>query len=163
MKGLRSIDLLVDGFIARTFAPVDASSYLMLLLKTQHFIQEYGIVYHQGAWYIRHNVSSVQGTSPGVPFQTAPLLDHSTEKTYGTVVPQQLWTSVDEVDVRRFIQDAVLQLPIFFLNRSGGIGFPLVDILRGYDRDVHNPNGFAPLGGRATTHIRISVSLSLSY
>jgi hypothetical protein len=152
----------VDGLVARTFSPEDANNYFNLLLSTpapQYFLQYYGIVHHQGAWFITHNVNSVQNESPGVPLQTAPLLDYSIRGTHGTVVPQTRWTPVDDVDIRRFVEDAVLNLPIFFVNRNGSLGFSLTDILRGCDRHLHNANGFAPLGGRATTQIRINVSL----
>ncbi|KAH9172482.1 hypothetical protein EDB89DRAFT_2242924 [Lactarius sanguifluus] len=152
-------DLLVDGFIAQTFKPEDANNFFKLLLRTPHsqyFLQYYGIVYHQGAWRITYNANLVQGASPGIPFQPMPLLDYSSRATQGTVLPQQRWTPADEVDVRRHVEGADLQLPIYFINRNGSIGFPLPDILRGCDRDLHNANGFAPLGGRTTTHIRIN-------
>jgi hypothetical protein len=157
-----SIDL-VDGFIARTFAFEGATNYLVLLLKTQRFFQHYRIVCHQGAWYITRNSNLVQGASPGVPHQPTPLLDYCTSATHGTVVPQRRWMPADDVDIRRYIESAVLQLPIFFVNRNGGLGFLLPDILRGYDHDLNNANSFAPLGGSITTHVRIHVSLSLGY
>ncbi|KAH9051057.1 hypothetical protein EDB87DRAFT_1104777 [Lactarius vividus] len=130
----------------------------MLLLKThsQHFLRYHGIVYHQGAWYIMHNANLVQGTSLGVPLQTTPLLDYNSRGTQGTILPQQRWAPADEVDFRRHVEDAVLQLPIYFVNINGSIGFLLPDILRGCDRDLRNANSFATLGGRSTTHIRIN-------
>jgi hypothetical protein len=161
MKGPTSTDVLVDGFVARTFASEDATNYFMLLFRAEHFIQHFGILYHQGAWYITHNVNLVQGTSPGVPLQTSPLLDFCTRATYGTVVPQRRWTPADEADFRRHVEGAALELPIYFVNRDGSIGFTLVDILRGCDRDLRNPNDFATLSGKTTTHVRINVSLSL--
>jgi hypothetical protein len=78
--------------------------------------------------------------------------------TDGTVVPQRRWTPADEVDVRRHVEGAALELPIFFVNRNGSIGFPLVNILQGCDRDLRNAKGFASLAGKTTTHIRINVS-----
>ncbi|KAH9051301.1 hypothetical protein EDB83DRAFT_1301293 [Lactarius deliciosus] len=152
-------DVVIDGFVARTFTREDTNNYFTLLLRTppsQHFLQYYGIVYYQGAWYITHNANLMQGTSPGVPFQTTPLLDYSTRTTHGTVVPQRRWTPTDEVDIRRHVEGAALKLPIYFVNSNGSIGFPLPDILRDCDRDLHNANSFAPLGGRAATHIRIN-------
>ncbi|KAH9051297.1 hypothetical protein EDB83DRAFT_1301143 [Lactarius deliciosus] len=151
-------DVLVDGFVSQTFKPEDANNYFMLLLRTppsQHFLRYYGIVYHQGAWYITRNANLV-GTSPGVPLQTTPLLDYSSSGTQGTILPQRRWSPADEVDVRRHVEGANLQLPIYFVNTNGSIGFPLPDILRGCDRDLHNANSFATLGGRSTTHIRIN-------
>ncbi|KAH9023167.1 hypothetical protein EDB85DRAFT_335892 [Lactarius pseudohatsudake] len=132
----------------------------MLLLRTppsQHFLQYYGITFHQGAsWHITRNANLVQGASPGVPFQPIPLLDYSSWATQGTIVPQRRWTPSDRLGVRRHVEGADLQLPIYFVNSNGSIGFPLSDILRGCDRGLHNANSFAPLGGRATTHIRIN-------
>ena len=159
-------DVVTDGFVARTFTPEDAANYFMLLLRTppfQHFLRYYGIVQHQGAWYLTHNANMVQGTSPGVPLQSTPLLDYSSRTTHGTVVPQRRWTPTDEVDFRRHVDAAALELPIFFVNRNGGIGFRLPDILRGRDRDLNNADKFAPLGGRPTAQIRINVSTRFCY
>ena len=158
----------MDGLVARTFAPEDAYNYFMLLLNmppSQCFLQYYRIVFQRGAWYITYNGNLVQGTSPGVPLQPTPLLDYNMGETQGTVVPQSRWTPADEVDVRRFVERSVLQLPIFFVNRNDGLGFLLPDILRGSgcNRDLKYANTFAPLGGRSTTHIRINVSLFLGY
>ena len=162
-KGPTSGDLLVDGFIARTFATTDVANYLVLLLKTQRFLQHYRIVYHQCAWHITRNSNLLQGDSPGVPHQPTLLLDYSMKATYGTVVPQQRWSPANDIDIRRHVESAALQLPIFFVNRNGSLGFRLPDILRGCDRDLHNANGFASLAGKTTTHVRIHVSLSLGY
>jgi len=109
------------------------------------------------------NASYVQKPTLEVPTQNWPLpLDFSVSTTQGTVVPQRRWTPVDEVDIRRLVREVTLQLPIFFVNWNGGVGFWLYDILGGRDQDLYNRYNRAPLGGRATTHIRINVS-SLSY
>ena len=135
----------------------------MMLLKSQSFLQYFGIIYHQGAWHITHNGNLVQDTYPGVPLQATPVLDHSMRATLGTVVPQRRWTPSHEVDVRRHYESYALQLPIFFVYRNGSLGFRLSDILRGCHHDLHNANSLAPLGGKATTHIRISVSVFPSH
>ncbi|KAI9439233.1 hypothetical protein H4582DRAFT_1851949 [Lactarius indigo] len=131
--------------------------HLLRAPPPQHFLQYYKITFHQGVWYITHNANLVQGTSPGVPFHPTPPLDYSSRATQGTVVPQRRWTpAADGGDIKRHVEGADLQLPIYFVNRNGSIGFPLPDILQGCDHNLHNANGFAPLGGRATTHIRIN-------
>ena len=163
---LAPADILVDGFIARTFASEGANRYLMLLLRAPHsgnFLRYYGIIYRHDAWFISHNSNAVQGRSPGVPIQPTPLLDYSMRATSGTVVPQMRWSPADEVGLRRHVENASLQLPIFFVNRDGSLGFRLPDILQGCDSELHNANSFAPLGGKSTTHVRIHVSLSLGY
>ncbi|KAH9172481.1 hypothetical protein EDB89DRAFT_1906159 [Lactarius sanguifluus] len=158
-QAITPADVLVYGFVAQTFKPEDANNYFMLLLRTppsQHFLQYYGIRYHQGVWYITLNANLVQGTSPGVPFHATPLLDYSNRTTQGTVVPQRRWTPADEEGIRRHVESADLQLPIYFINSNGSIGFPLPDILRGCNGNLHNANGFASFGGRSTTYIRIN-------
>ena len=165
-KVLPPADVFVDGYIGQTFTAGDANNYLRLLLRTpehQCFLSHYGIVYHRGAWYIRRNSNLVQGASPGVPYLPTPLLDYSMKETTGTVVTQRRWTPAEEVDIRRHVECAALLLPIFFVNRNGSLGFRLTDILQGRDRELHNANSFAPLGGKYTTQVRIHVSRSLDY
>jgi len=102
----------------------------------------------------------VQQPSSGLPTQLP--LDFSVRTTEGTVVPQRRWSLVNEVDIRLHVQGAALQLPVFFVDRNGGVGFWLPDILEGRDLGLYNRDIQAPLGGKTTTHIRIDVS-SLSY
>ena len=102
----------------------------------------------------------MQSASPGALLQPTPLLDYSTRSIHGTIVPQRRFSLVDKVDeVRQYVESAVLQLPIFFVSRNGELGFPLSDIMRGYDCDLRNEDAFAPLGDKITTQIRIGVSL----
>ena len=153
-------DIFVDGFIANTFSPQDVHGFLTQLLRTPDYLQYYHVLYSGGAWYITQNAPYVLPQSPGLPAQHPPIpLDFNVGTTEGTVVPQQRWIPADEVDVRRHIEGASLQLPIFFINRNGGIGFTLHDILQGRDIDLFNRDTQAPLGGVSTTHVRINVSL----
>ena len=155
-------DLLVDGFIARTFASEDADRYLKLLLQEQNFLQYYGILHRRCVWLITHNFDLMQGTSPGVQSENYPLLDYSVTD-YGTVVPQIRWAPDSAVALQQNVENAELQLPIFFVNSNGGIGFPLPDTLKGYVCDLHNANDPAPVGPKTTTFIRICVSPSPIY
>ena len=151
-----SNDILVDGFLSHMFSPRDAYEFFSLLLRIPDFRPH--VSYLRGAWYM----NSVQRSS-GLPTRsTQLLLDFSTSITQGTIVPQRRWTPADEFDIRRYVRQATLQLPVFFVNRNGGIGFWLPDILQGRDHYLYNRDSQAPLGGRSSTHIRINVS-SLSY
>jgi hypothetical protein len=85
-------------------------------------------------------------------------LDFNIKLTQGTVVPQRRWNPADEFDIRRFVVQATLQLPIFFVHLNGGVGFWLPDILQDRDRNLCDRDSEAPLGGTTTTHIRINVS-----
>ncbi|KAI0260366.1 hypothetical protein BC834DRAFT_549127 [Gloeopeniophorella convolvens] len=153
-------DIFVDGFLATTFTPRDAGNYLTHLLNGHHsqvpLVQLYGITYSNGAWYITQNLQSVQQPTPGVTgIPSPPLLDFRVDTTAGSVVRQRRWHPANEVDVRRHIEDAALQLPVFFVSHDGTLGYRLQDILQ--NTEYHLRNGYqpAPLGGRTTTHIRI--------
>jgi len=150
----------VDGFIAQTFSPQGAHDFFTVLLRRPDYLQYCRISYSRGVWYITQNAPHVPQPSLGIPTQISPLpLDFSVGTTQGTVVSQPRWVPADEVDVRRHVHDATLQLPIFFVNRNNGaVGFWLPDILQGRDGDLHNRNSHASLGGRTTIHIRINVS-----
>jgi hypothetical protein len=141
------------------FSPEDAQNFLALLLRSQDFLRHYRMSYSQGVWYIIQNSPYFLPPPPGIPPQNLMLpLDYTVCTTQGTVVPQRRWTPADEIDVRRYVTSATLQLPIYFVNRSGGVGFWLPDILQGRDHDLYYGDSEAPLGGRATTHLRINVS-----
>lgn len=154
-----STDLLLNGYIARTFSPTDAHNYFATLFHNPNFLQHYHISYAQGAWFALNMPSPSPGPSSQVLFRP---LDCNTNLTQGTVVPQRRWTPSDEFDIRRHVVEATLHLPIFFFRLSGQVGFCLQDILQGHDRDLYSRDGEVPLEGRATTHIRINVS-SQSY
>ena len=156
---IQANDILVFGFIAYMFSPEDAQNFLALLLRTQDFLRHYRMSYSQGVWYIMQNPPYFLPPPPGIPPQHLMLpLDYTVCTTQGTVVPQRRWTPADEIDVRRYVASATLQLPIYFVNRNGGVGFWLPDILQGRDNDLYHGDREAPLGGRATTHLRINVS-----
>jgi hypothetical protein len=158
-------DLLVDGFISRTFGSRDTEKYLNLLLqepRSSNFLQRCRILCGKGAWYITRNSNLVQGLSPGFLPQAVSLLDYIVTDN-GTVVPQIRWTPHTVTDIRQHVEEAVLQLPIFFVNRNGGLGFRLPDTLRGCDRELRNAYDPASLGSKSTTHIRINVSRCPSY
>ena len=115
--------------------------------------------YSHGVWHILQNPPYFSPPPPGVPIQNLQLpLDFSVSTTQGTVVPQRRWTPADEIDVRRYVTSATLQLPIYFVNKNGSVGFWLPDILQGRDHDLYNGNREAPLGGKSTTFLRINVS-----
>jgi len=154
-------DILVDGFIARTSSYEGALNILTVLLRRPDYPRYCRIScssYSRGVWYITENARHRRQPSLGIPTQISSLpLNFSIRTTQGTIVPQPRWVPADEIDGRRHIHDATLQLPIFFVNRNNGaVGFWLTDILQGHDGDLHNRDSHALLGGRATTRIRIN-------
>ena len=115
------------------------------------------LLYSQGTWHIIQNASAVLLPSPGVPTSLL-LLDFSVGASQGTVAPQRRWTPADEVDIRRYVQEAGPQLPVFLVNRNGSVGCYLPDIIKGRDHDLLNRDNQAQLGGGTMTHISINVS-----
>jgi hypothetical protein len=68
---------------------------------------------------------------------------------------------VDPINVAdriRHIQDAELQLPIFFLHMDGRLGLPLDAAVIGRCDTLLNAQLPASLGPQVTTYIRIGVS-----
>ena len=85
------------------------------------------------------------------------LLDNSVVRT-GTVVPQVRWTPENVNDHRQHVAEAILQMPIYFLQKNGTLGLSLDDAINGRCQTLRDSIVQAQLGGRTTTHIRIGVS-----
>jgi hypothetical protein len=76
---------------------------------------------------------------------------------WGTVVPQTLWLSQSVIDRRQHVEEAGLQMPIFFESLNGSLGLSLDCAAIGQDGLVYAEQ-IAPLGNKASTYIRIGVS-----
>ena len=76
----------------------------------------------------------------------------------GTVVPQTLWAPHTHTDKRNHVEEAELQLPIFFQCNNGQLGLSLEAAATGRCHNLIDAEKFAPLGLKSTTHIRIVVS-----
>jgi hypothetical protein len=73
-------------------------------------------------------------------------------------VPQKLWAPSTHTDRRNHVQEAELQLPIFFQCSDGTLGLSLEAAASGLCHGLVDAETFAPLGLKSTTHIRIVVS-----
>ena len=155
----------MDGYISQTFRPNSADDYLHHLLK----IEQSGPSLNQscqtllkpdgsGVFVVRripHNISLapfLQDTD-GHPLW---LLDYSIVPT-GTVIPQARWSPENVNDHRQYVAGAILQMPIYFIQQNGVLGLSLDDASKGRCQTLRNPRAQAQLGGKTTTHIRISV------
>ena len=78
------------------------------------------------------------------------------------VVPQKIWTPPNQSDWRRYVEQASLRMPVFFIQNDGAIGLPLTRALAGDRALLRCADMPAPLGGGHSTQIRIAVSTSLS-
>ena len=57
------------------------------------------------------------------------------------------------------VENAELQMPIFFEGQDGRLGISLEATIDGRCHDLRDAEQFAPLGNRPTTYIRILVSI----
>jgi len=142
-----SDDLLVDGYISRSFYPnQSAEVYLSHLLKTRNLRELcQTLSCPSGAVFVVRDPSR----------QIARVLDYGVQ-TIGTVVPQTLWTPQNKNDLKQHVEEADLQLPIFFIHDNGDLGLSLEDAVNGRCHSaLRDARTHAQLGGKTTTHIRI--------
>jgi hypothetical protein len=84
------------------------------------------------------------------------LLDYSIVRM-GTVIPQARWYPENVNDYRQHVVEAILQMPVFFVQQNGTLGLPLNDAINGRCHTLRDAREQAQLGGRTTTHVRIGV------
>jgi hypothetical protein len=155
--------LLIDGYISQTFQSKAAEQYFLDLLKSAS-IPPYATLYNVKRKDYRFFVHSAS-VPPHIPalFPNPPdrrLLDRGI-MDWGTVVPQTMWSPLSSIDIRRHIERAELQIPVFFEDKDGRVGISLGACIDGQCRVLlRDPTGRAPLGQRSTTHVRIVVSMA---
>ena len=75
------------------------------------------------------------------------------------MVPQLMWTPHTVTDKRQHVEEAKLQMPIFFEGLDGRLGLSLEASATGRCHGLRDAQQFAPLGHKSTTHIRIVVGV----
>jgi len=154
-------DILVDGLFAYTFGSKIAEYYFSYLLKGQ--IRTSLLLWHVPGW------PGACFTSQGVLGEAretltyhehgkppARMLDYDVRNLRGTVVPQALWSPQSQGAVKKYVIDADLQWPIFFVREDRTLGLPLPEAIEG-PRGVLGAQTYAPLGGQSTFHLRVKV------
>ena len=84
------------------------------------------------------------------------LLDYVIVRT-GTVIPQALWYPKNENEGRKHVDEAVLQMPIFYVQQDGSLGISLDDAINGRCHTLRDARTQTQFGGKTTTYIRIGV------
>ena len=135
----------MDGYISHSFGPQSAERHLSYILKSNAIPASY----HFGA-----DGGSFVVNSPNQPSR---VLDRRV-LSIGSVVPQILWVPHTVIDRRQHVQDAELQMPIFFQHTDGRLGLTLKAAVGGRCHTFLNSQCSAPLGPLSTMHIRIGVS-----
>jgi hypothetical protein len=75
----------------------------------------------------------------------------------GTVIPQARWSPDNATDYRNHVVEAVLQMPIFFMQKDGILGLSLADAINGRRQTLRDARMLEQLGKKTTTHICIAV------
>ena len=149
-----------EGFLAKMFGPRDAAFFIESLLKVD--AREVHLVGNVPGWHnaLMSQMPSIQeaGYALLAPNgQPLWLLDFIPQRMYH-VVPQKIWTPPNQSDWRRYVEQATLRMPVFFIQNSGAIGLPLAQALNGDRALLRGADKPAPLGGGHSTQIRIAVS-----
>jgi len=146
-----------NGFLVRMFGQRDAAFFIESLLKMN--AADVRVVGNVPGW---SNALMVQRPSTHDARYAAVannhqlwLLDFVPQPT-GPVVPQQMWTPPNQSDWRRYVEQANLRMPVFFVQNNGIIGLPLARATIGDTASLRGADGPAPLGGGHSTQIRIA-------
>jgi hypothetical protein len=86
------------------------------------------------------------------------VLDYRADLSRGTIVPQIPWFPQTPRDLRKYVTDAILQLPIFLRQDDGSIGMSLSDVVHGNFRRLLDSVQQVNVGGRTSVHVRMNVS-----
>jgi hypothetical protein len=155
-------DILVDGTISYMFGPGDAEVYFRYLLKgsIRRSLLCWDVPNWPGACFTSQDpLNAVVETLPTCHEQEpkARLLDYDAHNLGGTVVPQALWSPQSKGAMNKYVLDATLQFPIFFVRRDRIVGLSLQGAVEGPCGALLGAQAYAPLGGQSTLHVRIQV------
>ena len=152
--------LLVDGYISQTFGSRAAEQHFLNLLKNTSIpllANSFHIEREEDFFFVHSVPPHILALSLNPPDRW--LLDRGIMDK-GTVVPQTMWSPHSVVDIRQYVENAELQMPIFFEDEDGGLGLSVGAFTDGRSHVLRNANDPAPLGQKTTTHIRIVVSMA---
>ena len=153
-----------DGFLVRMFGHRDAAFFIESLLKMR--ANDVYVIGNVPGWpnALMVDRPSVADTRYDAVMmgnnQPLWLLDFVPLPVFH-VVPQTIWTPPNQSDWRRYVEQANLRMPVFFVQNNGAIGLPLARATVGDTASLRNSDTAAPLGGGHSTQIRIAVSSSL--
>jgi hypothetical protein len=151
------------GYIGLTFGP-HTESFFSGVLKTSPRALQVG--FSAPGWPAAFFITQINNPtiSPNAMSSRGYLmivLDYRADLSRGTIVPQIPWFPQTPRDLRKYVTDAVLQLPIFLRQDDGTIGMSLSDVIHGNFRRLMDSVQQVNVGGRTSVHVRINVSMLL--
>ncbi len=153
--------LLIDGYISQTFRSRAAEQYFLNLLKSTSVPPHATLSYagREGYFFFVHSVPphipAPLSSSPGLWLLDRGIVDR------GTVIPQGMWSPNSVLDIRKHVEKARLQMPVFFEGEDRRLGISLVASIGGRCHSLLDANHPAPLGQKSSTYIRIAVSMAV--
>lgn len=158
-------DLLVDGTLSYMVGSRASEWYFEHLLKRRirRSLLRWDVPGWPGACFTvigqaQASESEMPLTHHERPAPEARLLDYDVRGLGGTVVPQALWSPRGMSAAKKYVLDATLQWPVFFVLEDRTVGISLQEAVKGHSRALVGAQTHAPLGGRCTLHVRIKVS-----
>ncbi|KAI0255838.1 hypothetical protein BJV78DRAFT_1173700 [Lactifluus subvellereus] len=146
------------GCLVRMFGPRDAAFFIESLLKTS--AREVHVVANVPGW-----PNALMVSRPSMPDSHVDALYNDNHPlwlldfvplTHGSVIPQKIWSPPNQSDWRRYIEQANLLMPVFFVQNNGIVGLPLPRAAVGDTATLRHADQPAPLGGGHSTQIRIA-------
>jgi hypothetical protein len=154
-------DISVDGSISYMFGPWVAELYFAYLFKgsIRRSLLCWDVPNWPGACFTSQGVlNAAAETSTCYEWEPkARLLDYDARNFEGTIVPQALWSPQSQGAMNKYVLDATLQFPIFFVRQDHTVGLPLHEAVEGPHGALLGAQTYAPLGGQSTHHVRIQV------
>ncbi len=151
------------GYIGLTFG-LHTESFFSAVLKTSPRALQVGFSAPgwPAAFFITHiNNPTISPNAMSSRGYLMIVLDYRADLSRGTIVPQIPWFPQTPRDLRKYVTDAVLQLPIFLRQDDGTIGMSLSDVIHGNFRRLMDSVQQVNVGGRTSVHVRINVSMLL--
>ena len=155
-------DLLIDGCISYMLGSRVSELYFGYLFKEpiQNALLRCDVLDWPGACFTSQGVvgAAAEALIHNEDQGPAWLLDYDARDLEGTVVSQALWSPQSHSATTKFVLDAALQLPVFFVCSDGTVGLPLQKAIEGPSRILLWAQQPAPIGAQATFLLRIKVS-----
>lgn len=157
-------NMLQLGYIGLTFGSHTESFFASVLKTSPRYLQ---VGFSAPGWSTAFYIDPINNIAVPANAMSARgylimVLDYRADLSRGTIVPQIPWFPQTPRDVRKYVTDAVLQLPIFLRQDDGTIGMPLSDVVHGNFRRLVDSVRQVNVGGRTSVHIRINVSVPLA-
>jgi hypothetical protein len=153
-------NMFSHGYIGLTFGP-HTEGFFASVLKTSPRALQVG--YSAPGWPAAFFIAPINNPNVTANAMSSRgylmiVLDYRADLSRGTIVPQIPWFPQTPRDMRKYVTDAVLQLPIFLRQDDGTIGMSLSDVIHGNFRRLVDSVQQVNVGGRTSVHVRINVS-----